>query len=198
MILKKDLNPNPIVEFQKWYDLAINKGIEKADAFALATASKNGTPSVRTILFKGLNKNGLRFFTNYESAKAHNLKENPQASILFFWGPLERQVRFDGTIEILPESESDEYWASRPRGSKIGAYASPQSREVKDREELDNKVKEMDKKFEGSEIPRPKFWGGYVLIPNKIEFWEGLPDRLHDRFIYKKIKDKWEIFRLAP
>lgn len=198
MISKSSLNANPIVQFNEWYEEAVKKKVDKADAFAFATSTKDGKPSVRMLLFKGTNEKGLRFFTNFESPKADDLKENRHASMLFFWGKLERQVRIDGIVEKLSDSENDAYWKSRPRGSQIGAYSSPQSSEVEGREALESKFKEFEKQFEGKEIPRPPFWGGYVLIPERIEFWEGLPNRLHDRIVYTKTKNEWRISRLAP
>lgn len=198
MISKKDLDADPILQFRKWYEEALKSGGEKVDAFALATSDKNGKPSVRMLLFKGLNAKGFRFFTNFESAKAEDLKANPQASMLFFWNRLVRQIRIDGVTERLSTKEEDEYWISRPRGSQIGAHASPQSREVESREFLEKRFSEVDANFLAKEIPRPVFWGGYVLIPEKIEFWEGLQHRLHDRILYTKIGNKWNISRLAP
>ena len=198
MISKSSLKPDPVVQFQEWFDEAVKRNIEKADAFSLATATKNGVPSVRIMLFKGFNEKGLRFFTNFESAKGNVIKENPRCAILFFWGPIDRQVRIDGVVERLSAKEEDKYWASRPRGSQIGAYASTQSREIANREYLEQRCVEVEKKFSGRDIPRPEFWGGFVLIPERFEFWEGLPNRLHDRIIYTRSGKTWKKTRLAP
>jgi pyridoxamine 5'-phosphate oxidase len=198
MITKESLNPNPIEQFEVWYGQALNKKNDKADAFALATSSIDGKPSVRILLFKGLNEQGFKFFTNFESLKAKDLDENPKASMLFFWSSLDRQVRIDGVVKRLSEDENDDYWKSRPRGSQIGAHASIQSSKVENRDVLLKSFSDIEKKFKGREIPRPDNWGGYVLTPNKIEFWQGLPNRLHDRIIYKRVGKRWNSFRLAP
>jgi pyridoxamine 5'-phosphate oxidase len=165
----------------------------------LATAGKTGKPSARIVLLKGFTHEGFQFFTNYESHKGEELKQNPQACLVFFWKELERQVRIEGIVEKVSAAESDEYFNSRPAGSKIGAWASPQSKVIASREILEEKVSSVEKRFAGTEIERPGHWGGYILKPALIEFWQGRPSRLHDRILYTRIeKNKWKIERLAP
>jgi pyridoxamine 5'-phosphate oxidase len=198
MITKSNLKQNPIDQFKLWFEEANAKGIKKAESFSLATSTKDGKPSVRILLFKGLNNKGFKFYTNFESMKAKDLENNPQASMLFYWSPLERQVRIDGVVQKLSEKENDMYWSTRPRGSQIGAHSSTQSSVVNSREELENRFNEVEKQFEGKDIPRPNYWGGYILIPESIEFWEGLPNRLHDRILYQHKNNSWQLKRLAP
>jgi pyridoxamine 5'-phosphate oxidase len=165
----------------------------------LATASKDGIPSARIVLLKGFSESGFVFFSNYKSHKAKDLDENPKAALIFFWKELERQIRIEGTVEKIPAEESNLYYNSRPLGSRIGAWASPQSKPVQSREILENSFTNFSAKFKDDLIERPAHWGGYNLIPNKLEFWQGRASRLHDRIEYVLLKDnQWRFHRLAP
>lgn len=196
---EKEVLPDPISQFEKWWQDVLGSTIEEVNAMTLATATKNGKPSARIVLLKGFTKDGFIFFTNYESHKGSELLENPQASLVFFWKELERQVRIDGLAEKISAEESDEYFKSRPTGSKIGAWASPQSRVIGSREMIEANVLATEKKFIGGEIQRPPHWGGYIIKPVVIEFWQGRPSRLHDRIQYTKLENgTWKIERLAP
>jgi pyridoxamine 5'-phosphate oxidase len=198
---RADLDANPIAQFQKWFAQAESALGEKkldANAMTLATADKNGKPSTRIVLLKGLNERGFFFYTNYDSRKGNELAENPNAALNFFWPELERQVCIAGSVEKTSRAESEKYFQSRPRGSQIGAWASEQSSVVKDRAQLEAKWSELEKKFP-NEIPLPPNWGGFVLRPERIEFWQGKPSRLHDRFSYTRQADNsWKIERLSP
>ena len=190
---------NAIDQFTAWWDEAINSNIDEVNAMTLATATPNGIPSARIVLLKGYDKNGFVFFTNYQSHKGRELETNPHAALLFFWKELERQVRIDGVIEKVSATESDHYYQSRPTGSRIGAWASPQSQVIADRKVIENNFLQYEEKFGTHFIPRPEHWGGYVLKPNTIEFWQGRSSRLHDRLQYKLQSDgSWQIQRLAP
>lgn len=188
---------NPYTLFQKWYNQAREVNIYEPNAFVLATAAKNA-PSARMLLLKDFNDLGFSFFTNYESRKANELAENPNAAMVFFWSELERQVRIVGKAEKLGPEVSDQYFQTRPVGSRLGAWASPQSKEIEDREWLIEKHNEFREKFKHGEIPRPQNWGGYFLKPFSIEFWQGRINRLHDRIEYCFLNDSWHIRRLAP
>jgi pyridoxamine 5'-phosphate oxidase len=198
---RADLDANPITQFQKWFEQAKGALTEKeldVNAATLATADKSGKPSARIILLKGLDERGFIFFTNYDSRKGRELAKNPNASLVFYWQQLERQVCIAGLIEKISCEESEAYFKSRPRSSQLAAWASNQSDIVKDRAALEIKWCEMEKKFQG-EIPLPPNWGGYVLKPERIEFWQGRPGRLHDRFCYMRQKNNsWKLERLAP
>ena len=190
--------PNAIEQFGKWWNEAMKSEIDEVNAMTLATASPDGKPSARIVLLKGYDEKGFTFFTNYESNKAIELANNPQASIVFFWKELQRQIRIDGIVEKVSAAESDTYFASRPAGSRIGAWASPQSKSIT-REALENKYADYEKEFLEKDILRPTFWGGYRIKPQLIEFWQGRPNRLHDRIQYSLQKDNsWKIERLAP
>ena len=196
---EKQIEEDPFKQFEKWWYEVMKSNIDEANAMTLATADKAGKPSARIVLLKGFTHEGFQFFTNYESHKGEELKQNPQACLVFFWKELERQVRIEGIVEKVSAAESDEYFNSRPAGSKIGAWASPQSKVIASREILEEKVSSIEKKFSGTEIERPGHWGGYILKPALIEFWQGRPSRLHDRILYTRIeKNKWKIERLAP
>lgn len=196
---EKQIEKNPFKQFEKWWHEVVNSNIDEANAMTLATADKAGKPSARIVLLKGFTHEGFLFFTNYESHKGHELKENPRACLVFFWKELERQVRIEGLVEKIIAAESDEYFDSRPAGSKIGAWASPQSRVIASREILEEKVASLEERFAHTEIKRPEHWGGYILKPSLIEFWQGRPSRLHDRIQYTLVeKDNWLIERLAP
>ena len=196
---EKDVHPDPMKQFEKWWQDVLGSTIEEVNAMTLATANKNGRPSARIVLLKGFTREGFIFFTNYESHKGSELLENPQASLVFFWKELERQVRIEGKAEKISGEESDIYFSSRPEGSKIGAWASPQSKVIASREIIETNVTATEKKFEGAEIQRPPHWGGYIIKPSVIEFWQGRPSRLHDRIQYSKPENgNWKIERLAP
>lgn len=196
-LLEKDVDADPIKQFQIWWNEAMTSNIEEPNAMALATCNSKGKPSARIVLLKGLSNDGFVFFTNYESRKGKELKENPHASLLFFWKELERQVRIEGTVTKAEEEKSIEYFSSRPAQSKIGAWSSPQSSVIKNRDELEQNVKKYEQQFNGN-IPKPPHWGGYVVKPILIEFWQGRPSRLHDRLQYTLNNNKWILERLAP
>jgi len=196
---EKDVQPDPIKQFEKWWQDVSESNIDEVNAMTLATATKTGRPSARIVLLKGFSNEGFVFFTNYESHKGKELLENPQASLVFFWKELERQVRIEGVVEKVSEVESDLYFMSRPEGSKIGAWASPQSTVIASREVIEARVAETGNKFAGTEIQRPAHWGGYIVKPSVIEFWQGRSNRLHDRILYTRSESgNWKIERLAP
>lgn len=196
---ESDMLASPFEQFDKWFKEALESEVLEVNAMNLATATPNGKPSSRIVLLKGLDEKGFTFFTNYHSDKGQLLAINPQATLNFFWGELERQVRIDGIIEKVSHVESDEYFASRPKGSQIGAWVSEQSTEIESREVLENKLEELTNHYKDKEVLRPPHWGGYRLIPETIEFWQGRPSRLHDRLKYvKKGEDFWKVVRLSP
>ena len=196
---ENDVDANAISQFGKWWEEAVNSKIDEVNAMTLATASIDALPSARIVLLKEFNERGFVFFTNYESYKAQQLAENPKACLVFFWKELERQVRITGLIEKITAKQSDDYFQSRPESSRIGAWASPQSRVIEDRQWLDEKFNELVKEMEGTSISRPPHWGGYIVKPVVIEFWQGRPSRLHDRIQYTLEENgEWKIERLAP
>lgn len=190
--------PDPLALFAEWFGEAGRSGIYLPEAMTLATASKDGRPSARLMLLKGFDQRGFRFFTNYESRKANDLADNPQAAMVFHWSRLQRQVRVEGRVEKLSEQESREYFATRPRGSQLGAWASKQSAPIADRRHLEESFREHEARYKGSDVPLPPFWGGYRLIPEAIEFWQGRANRLHDRLRYTLGDDGWTVDRLSP
>lgn len=194
---ENDVAVNPFKQFEKWWDETLQSEIDEPNAMTLATSTKEGKPSARIVLLKGFDERGFVFFTNYESHKGKQILENPNAALVFFWKELERQIRIEGTIEKVSSQESDEYFNSRPVGSRIGAWASPQSSIIKNRRQLDENVKKYSTQF-GENIPRPAHWGGYRLLPSLIEFWQGRSNRLHDRIQYSLQNEEWVIKRLAP
>ena len=193
-----DVLSNPFEQFNVWFDEANQTEIVEPTAAILSTVGENNHPSARTILLKEVNEKGFVFYTNYESKKAKDIASNPNISLLFLWKEQQRQVRIVGQSEKISREESEKYFRTRPRESQIGAWASHQSSVIPDRKSLDNKFEEYRKKFGDKEIPLPDFWGGYVIIPNYFEFWQGRPGRLHDRICYKFEDQEWRIFRLAP
>lgn len=193
-----DVERNPYVQFGRWWNEALGAEIDEVNAMTLATANAAGKPSARIVLLKGYDETGFVFFTNYLSRKGQEIAENGQATLLFFWKELERQVRIEGRIEKISAEESDDYFYSRPEGSRIGAWSSPQSRVIKDRSVIEENVKQYTSKFSDGNIPRPDHWGGYRVIPETIEFWQGRPSRLHDRILYTADQNNWVIQRLAP
>jgi len=194
-----DVKKNPIEQFDHWFDEALKSGIYEPNAMTLATASTDGKPAARIVLLKGFNQDGFVFYTNYLSRKGKELAKNPVVALVFFWPELERQVRIEGTIEKVSKETSEKYFQSRPKESQIGALASPQSQVITDRSLLEKNWKELEKKYADQEIPKPSFWGGYLVKPQVIEFWQGRSSRLHDRIVYRKAdKNNWKIVRLAP
>lgn len=195
---KLTVDKNPFLQFEEWYGEAYRFLGEDASAMALSTAARN-KPNSRIVFLRGSDKKGYWFFTNYNGQKAKELSGNKNASLLFFWPRMDRQVRIMGKVEKLPASESDKYFASRPRGSQIGAWSSPQSEAIPNRRVLEDRVNEFTAKFEGKTIPRPSNWGGYRLVPTSFEFWQGRESRLHDRIVFTRQKNgKWKIERLSP
>ena len=197
-LIRETLNPDPIKQFEYWYAEIIDSGIPEPNAMSLATADTNGQPWLRTVLLKLYDEAGFVFFTNYESAKAQQIEVNNRVGLLFPWVALGRQVKISGTAEKISMAESLKYFASRPRGSQIGAWASPQSQVISSRSLLDAKIDEVKHRFARGDIPLPSFWGGYRVTPFEIEFWQARDSRLHDRFVYTKNEDGWAIERRAP
>ncbi|MDW8146230.1 MAG: pyridoxamine 5'-phosphate oxidase [Roseiflexaceae bacterium] len=195
---ESDIDPDPLVQFQRWFDQAVELGLIEPNAMTLATATPDGRPSARMVLLKGVDNGGFVFFTNYESRKGVELTMNPWAALVFYWPELERQVRVEGRVERISPEESDAYFASRPNGSRIGAWASRQSSVIGSRAELEQRVAELERLYANREIPRPPFWGGFRVIPDAIEFWQGRPNRLHDRLRYRRDAGRWIIERLSP
>ena len=198
-LLESDASADPIDQFAAWWKEAVDSKIEEVNAMTLATASKTGVPAARIILLKGFSAKGFNFFTNYDSDKGQQLAENPHAALILFWKELERQVRITGTVEKLPAEDSDQYYGSRPSGSRIGAWASPQSQVISGREWLVEQEAKWTNEYQDRSIPRPPYWGGYRLKPAAIEFWQGRPSRLHDRLLYTLLENgNWKMERLAP
>jgi pyridoxamine 5'-phosphate oxidase len=189
---------DPLDQFSAWYEHAVAAGLPEPEAMALATSTPDGLPSVRFVLLKGIDERGVEFFTNYESRKGRELTTNPHAALAILWKPLQRQVRLEGPVEVLTAAESDAYFASRSRGSQLGAWASRQSEAIPDREWLENRLAEVDASY-ADEVPRPPHWGGFRLVPDAIEFWEGRPNRLHDREAFTRgVDGAWHARRLSP
>lgn len=192
------LDPDPMTQVSAWLAEAVRAGLREANAMVLATADADGVPSARTVLLKGIGAEGLTFYTNYRSRKARELAANPHAAVVLTWLPLERQVRVSGIVERLSAEESDAYFATRPRGSQLGAWASDQSAPIPDRATLEAAMEEARQRFGDGEIPRPPHWGGFRILPARVELWQGRSDRLHDRFEYRRTEGGWEIRRLSP
>lgn len=190
---------DPLLFFSKWFEEAEVAGVEEVNAMTVATVDASGRPHARIVLLKGLDEQGFTFFTNYKSEKGQQLSQNAHIAVVFFWRELERQVRIEGTVSLLSDAENDIYFNSRPEGSKIGAWASPQSREIPGREALEALVDRYTNAFKGQEISRPENWGGYCINPDYIEFWQGRSSRLHDRIIFEKgVENNWRRYRVAP
>ena len=189
---------DPIAQFRAWFDAAAEAGVVFPETTTLATASAGGAPSARMVLLKGADEDGFVFYTGHESRKGRELAENPRAALVFYWQPLGRQVRVEGTVERVAPQESDAYFASRPRGSQLAAWASQQSRPLASREELEQRYAEVEAEYDGRDVPRPERWGGYRLRPNAIEFWEHRDNRLHERFRYTRARESWVAEILSP
>ena len=197
-LLEGDIRQDPFEQFGYWWNEAVNSDIDEVNAMTLATSSLSGIPSARIVLLKGYTNEGFKFFTNYESHKAQEMEANPRVALVFFWKELERQIRIEGTVKKVSAEESDEYFESRPIKSKIGAWASPQSKSVDDRLWIEESFVTYTNKFTEEIVPRPPHWGGYIVKPTLFEFWQGRRSRLHDRIQYKKEENGWKIERLAP
>ena len=193
-----DVDENPIAQFKKWFEHAVESKVNEPNAMTLATVTKAGKPDARIVLLKGIDENGFQFYTNYLSAKGKELKKSPYASLVFFWHDLERQVRVEGTVTKLDKETSEAYFKSRPRQSQLGAIASPQSQVIENRTILEDKFNELETQNEGKEITKPAHWGGFLVKPTRIEFWQGRRSRLHDRINYELLANKWVKTRLAP
>jgi pyridoxamine 5'-phosphate oxidase len=196
---EKLVDPDPIKQFEDWFQTAIDANLPLPESMSLATVNREGKPSARMVLLKRVDQSGFVFFTNYRSSKAQELETNATAALVFFWPQLERQVRVEGTVTKTSAEESREYFASRPRGSQIGAWASPQSQVISTRAELEQRQAELEELYRGREVDWPEYWGGFCVRPERIEFWKGRSDRLHDRLLYERQHDgTWSIKRLAP
>lgn len=194
-----DLNPDPVIQFQRWLEQALASGMLEPSAMNLATADARGRPSARTVLLKGVGTDGFVFYSNYESRKGRELAVNPYAALTFYWDALERQVRVEGRVSRLSREASERYFHSRPRGSQLAAAASAQSAPLESRQALEARLRELAQRYpEGAPVPLPEHWGGYRLAPEALEFWQGRPDRLHDRFRYTLAGEAWRLERLAP
>jgi pyridoxamine 5'-phosphate oxidase len=196
---EREAQPNPIQQFERWFDEAQAAGVPEANAMTLATAGASGVPSARVVLLKGFGARGFSFFTNYDSRKGRELAANPRAALCFYWQPLERQVRIEGTVEKTSREESEGYFRTRPLEAQIGAWVSRQSEVIASREELERRQAEVAARFAGGPVPLPDFWGGYRVVPETVEFWQGRPGRLHDRLRYERSPARgWVIRRLSP
>lgn len=195
---EKDADKNPIDQFSKWFKEAVDSNVNEPNAMCLSTVSSEGKPSSRILLLRNFNENGFVFYTNYTSRKGEEISTNQNVALLFFWPELERQVRIEGKLSKQSSQESDLYFNSRPRTSKLGAWTSAQSKVIESRKVLDEEYKKLSEKYPGENVPRPDYWGGYILEPETLEFWQGRPSRLHDRILYTQDSKGWKIERLAP
>src|SRR5258706_5899614 len=194
---ENDVAADPLQQFQRWFEEALNAQLPEPNAMTLATATRDGRPSARIVLLKGADQRGFVFFTNYRSRKGREIEDNPQASLTFLWIELERQVRIEGRVEKVPRAESEQYFAGRPLPSRIGALASPQSEVLPERAWLEARFVEAQQRF-GDNVPCPEHWGGYRVVPEVVEFWQGRVSRLHDRLVYRREGDGWRVERLGP
>jgi pyridoxamine 5'-phosphate oxidase len=193
------MDPNPFRQFRAWYERALSADLPQPEAMTMATATPDGRPSARMVLLRGHDEKGFVFFTNYDGRKGDELTANPRAALVFYWPELDRQIRIEGRVEKATPQESDAYWQSRPRGSQLGAWASPQSEVIESREVLEARLREAEARFGEGPVPRPPFWGGYRVVPEAIEFWQEGPSRLHDRLRYFRLPGGgWRLERLSP
>jgi pyridoxamine 5'-phosphate oxidase len=197
-LAEADVDADPVVQFGRWFEQAQHAGLLEPTAMTLATATPDGRPSARMVLLRGFDERGFCFYTNYQSRKGVELAANPRAALVLWWDKLERQVRIEGRVERTSHAESEAYFASRPPGSQLSAAASPQSRVIEDRAVLERRVTELATTLPDGRLPLPEFWGGYRLVPEVVEFWQGRPNRLHDRLRYRRTGDTWKLERLAP
>lgn len=197
-LTEAEVAKNPFTQFSTWWDEAVGSAIDEVNAMALSTVSAEGRPSSRIVLLKGFDERGFVFFTNYNSDKGKQIEQQQFVSLLFFWKELERQVRIEGRATKVAEEESDAYFNSRPLGSRLGAWASPQSQKITDRSVLEQALENITAEYGDNHVPRPSHWGGYRVMPTKIEFWQGRSSRLHDRILYEQVYGNWQISRLAP
>jgi pyridoxamine 5'-phosphate oxidase len=197
-LVERDMAPDPLAQFRVWFDGVLEAGLDEPNAFVLATADDKARPSARAVLMKAIDENGLVFYTNLASRKSWDLRVNPWAAATFVWVPLHRQIRFEGRVSLVPDGDADRYFETRPRGAQIAAHASMQSQLVESRQDLDHAYKELDAKFRGVKVPRPRAWGGWRLTPDSVEFWQGQPNRFHDRVRYVREGESWRMERVAP
>jgi pyridoxamine 5'-phosphate oxidase len=197
-LVERDMADNPIAQFRLWFDGVLDAGLEEPNAFVISTADSEAKPSARAVLMKGIDDDGIVFFTNLASSKSWDLRVNPRAAATFVWVPLHRQVRFEGRVALVSDDDADRYFETRPRGAQIAAHASTQSQIVASREALHEMYEELEAKFKGVKVPRPRAWGGWRLTPDSVEFWQGQPNRLHDRVRYVREGEGWRTERLAP
>lgn len=197
-LTEQDVDPDPIRQFDRWFADAVSARVEEPNAMTLATASRDGVPSARIVLLKGVDAAGFVFYTDYRSRKGAELTENPLAALTFLWKEIERQVRISGAVSRIGAVESEAYFRTRPPGSRLGAWASQQSAVIPSRAELEERLREVSLRFPDGDVPLPPHWGGFRVVPDEIEFWQGRPDRLHDRLLYQREESGWKISRLSP
>jgi pyridoxamine 5'-phosphate oxidase len=197
-LTEQDVDPDPVRQFDRWFADAVSARVQEPNAMTLATASRDGVPSARIVLLKGVEAAGFVFYTDYRSRKGAELTENPLAALTFLWKEIERQVRISGAVSRISAAESEAYFRTRPPGSRLGAWASQQSAVIPSRAELEERLREVSLRFPDGDVPLPPHWGGFRVVPDEIEFWQGRPDRLHDRLLYQREESGWKISRLSP